>query len=94
LTKRAEAALLSKDADMRLAPPRTSDEKETTRLEAVSDGVMAIAITLLVIELHVQHIDAADTHLLDALRQQWPSYLAYVVSFGASGSPGSSITTC
>ena len=51
---------------------------ETNRLEAFSDGVFAIAITLLVLEIKVP---PPDTGLGAALLQLWPSYLAYVVSF-------------
>jgi uncharacterized membrane protein len=51
---------------------------DTTRLEAFSDGVFAIAITLLVLEIKVP---PPDTVLGVALLQLWPSYLAYVVSF-------------
>jgi len=51
---------------------------ETTRLEAFSDGVFAIAITLLVLEIKVP---PSDTALGAELLQLWPSYLAYVVSF-------------
>jgi TMEM175 potassium channel family protein len=51
---------------------------ETTRLETFSDGVFAIAITLLVLELGV----SAETHDLGgALLHIWPSYFAYVTSF-------------
>jgi len=49
------------------------------RLEAFSDGVFAIAITLLVLELGVS-ADAGD-HLLPSILHEWPSYLAYVTSF-------------
>ncbi len=49
----------------------------TTRLEAFSDGVFAIAITLLVLELTV-HPPGTPLHLL---AHEWPSYFAYVVSF-------------
>jgi uncharacterized membrane protein len=49
------------------------------RLEALSDGVFAIAITLLVLELAVS-ADAGDD-LLEAILDEWPSYLAYVTSF-------------
>jgi uncharacterized membrane protein len=49
------------------------------RLEAFSDGVLAIAITLLVLEIHVD--PAALEHPWRALADQWPSYLAYVTSF-------------
>ena len=51
---------------------------DTTRLEAFSDGVFAIAITLLVLEIKVP---SPDTALGAALFRLWPSYLAYVVSF-------------
>jgi uncharacterized membrane protein len=55
----------------------------TDRLETFSDGVFAIAITLLVLELDVP----SDTHgdLWHALLEQWPSYLAYLVSFAVIG---------
>jgi uncharacterized membrane protein len=52
------------------------------RLEAFSDGVFAIAITLLVLDLHVPRRDEIeDGGLLAALAHEWPSYFAYVVSF-------------
>ena len=51
----------------------------TERLEAFSDGVLAIAITLLVLDLHVPHTEQGD--LLHALWRQWPSYAAFFISF-------------
>ena len=57
-----------------------AEPRETARLEAFSDGVIAIAITLLIIEVAVPH--AADGgSLATALLRGWPSYLAYVISF-------------
>lgn len=53
---------------------------DTTRLEALSDGVFAIAITLLVIEIGVPHLNG-EQGLGDALRQLWPSYFGFAVSF-------------
>ena len=54
----------------------------TNRLEAFSDGVLAIAITLLVLELSVPEVT---DDLLGALIAQWPEYLAYLVSFATIG---------
>jgi uncharacterized membrane protein len=54
----------------------------TDRLEAFSDGVFAIAITLLVLGLAVPARDTLhDATLLAALGQQWPAYSAYLVTF-------------
>jgi len=50
------------------------------RVEAFSDGVIAIAITLLVLDLHVPE-PGSGTSLAHELAKQWPSYAAYVVSF-------------
>ncbi len=49
------------------------------RLEAFSDGVFAIAITLLVLELGVGA--GAEEHMLESLLHEWPAYLAYITSF-------------
>jgi len=51
-----------------------------TRLEAFSDGVLAIAITLLVIEIRPPEVHEGKS-LAHALWTLWPSYLAYLVSF-------------
>jgi uncharacterized membrane protein len=54
---------------------------ETTRVEAFSDGVLAIAITLLVLDLHVPVEATLQGSLASALAQHWPAYAAYVTSF-------------
>jgi uncharacterized membrane protein len=57
--------------------------RETGRLEAFSDGVFAIAVTLLVLELRAPL--PADLHageqLWEALWHEWPAYLAFATSF-------------
>ena len=53
---------------------------DTTRLETFSDGVFAIAITLLVLEIRVPHVEETES-LLVALLGLWPSYVGYAVSF-------------
>jgi len=50
------------------------------RLEAFSDGVFAIAITLLVLDIHVPD-PSTTADLAQQLGSQWPSYVAYGVSF-------------
>ena len=52
-------------------------EKQTTRLEAFSDGVFAIAITLLILEVRPPE----DGDLLKGLLHLWPSYLSFALSF-------------
>src|SRR3954451_13659328 len=56
----------------------------TTRVEAFSDGVFAIVITLLVIELRPPSVGAGES-LARALWHEWPGYVAYVVSFMVIG---------
>ena len=55
------------------------DETGTNRMETFSDGVFAIAATLLVLEIGIG--TGADEHLGRALLDLWPSYLAYATSF-------------
>jgi uncharacterized membrane protein len=71
--------------------PETAQERETQRLEAFSDGVFAITITLLVLEIKVPHLEEGAT-LSGALLRLWPSYAAYAFSFLMIGISGS-ITT-
>jgi uncharacterized membrane protein len=60
-----------------------SGVKETGRVEAFSDGVFAIAITLLILDVKVPELsDGAGTRdLLRALGRGWTSYVAYLLSF-------------
>jgi uncharacterized membrane protein len=60
-----------------------ADRFESGRMEAFSDGVFAIAITLLVLEISVP--DGAFDDLWRGLADQWPSYLAYATSFATIG---------
>jgi TMEM175 potassium channel family protein len=55
---------------------------ETRRLEAFSDGVFAIAITLLALNLQVPELIAATPHALaTTLAARWPTYLSFLLSF-------------
>jgi uncharacterized membrane protein len=56
---------------------------DTGRTEAFSDGVFAIAITLLVLDINVPESDFDD--LWQGIVHQWPSYLGYVTSFATIG---------
>jgi uncharacterized membrane protein len=55
-------------------------ESDTGRLETFADGVLAIAITLLILEVKSPHVPVGGS-LAHELVQQWPSYAAYAVSF-------------
>lgn len=54
----------------------------SSRAEAFSDGVLAVVITLLVLDLHA---DASKGDLAGQLRHAWPTFLAYLVSFFVVG---------
>src|SRR5262245_61186846 len=56
---------------------------ETGRIEAFSDGVFAIAITLLVLDINLP--PSAYEHLFRGFDDQWPAYLAYSTSFVTIG---------
>jgi uncharacterized membrane protein len=60
-------------------PASDTSKSDTGRVEAFSDGVLAVAITLLVLDLKVPHV--GDGSLWDALLKQWPAYAAYLTSF-------------
>jgi uncharacterized membrane protein len=55
----------------------------TTRLEAFSDGVFAVAITLLVLNLQVPQLKASliSSELVPELGKLWPKFLIYALSF-------------
>jgi uncharacterized membrane protein len=55
------------------------------RFESFSDGVFAIAITLLVLEIHLPAGAVGPREQLHALVEIWPQYLVYFVSFGTIG---------
>ena len=61
-----------------------TENKSLARLEMFSDGVFAIAITLLIIEIKVPPIDSIHSvkDLVRALAHLWPSFFAFIYSFG------------
>jgi uncharacterized membrane protein len=67
------------------------EEKETSRLEAFSDGVFAVAITLLVLNIKIPGMDLPPSHLPDdtllwqMLQNEWPMLAAYATSFATIG---------
>src|SRR5262249_52568319 len=63
-----------------------SQVREIDRIGAFTDGVMAIAITLLVLNLHVPHVASGDgTALRHGLLKLGPNLFAYAVSFAVIG---------
>ena len=61
--------------------PETQGELSTSRIEFFSDGVFAIAITLLIIEIKVPHLQHGAGDLGAALSNLWSHYFAYILSF-------------
>lgn len=69
---------------MTAADPSGDRPERSVRVDAFSDGVFAIAITLLVLEIKVPEVGrefGRDVSLGRELLHQWPSYVAYAVSF-------------
>jgi uncharacterized membrane protein len=63
-----------------------STEMNISRVEALSDGVFAVAATLLVLNIQVPHL--SPTHaaeVINGLLSQWPSYLSYFITFMSLG---------
>lgn len=58
----------------------TGTSKDTARLEAFSDAVFAIAVTVLVIELRIPDSEPS-VPLRESLVALWPSYVAYLAAF-------------
>jgi uncharacterized membrane protein len=54
---------------------------KTSRLEAFSDGVFAVAITLLVLEINIP----AGENLWHQLKEEWPSFASFFISFWVIG---------
>jgi len=63
---------------------RRQPELATARIEAFADGVFAIAITLLVLEIGVPHLGEGESMLV-ALGGLWPSLFGYVFGFWVIG---------
>lgn len=63
-------------------PGNNATEIPIDRLEAFSDGVFAIAITLLILEIGTE---GSEGSLAQRLGEQWPSYVAYAISFVVIG---------
>jgi uncharacterized membrane protein len=61
-----------------------NSKKQLQRIEAFSDGVFAIACTLLVLDLKVPHLEevALPGALWSALQGVWPNLVAFIISFG------------
>lgn len=75
-----------KQSEIGVALPLEQQDVGTGRLEAFSDGVFAIAITLLVLEVKIPDFSAIGptvkySSLAEFLAAQWPVYVAYLTSF-------------
>ena len=58
----------------------------TGRVEAFSDGVFGVAVTLLVLNIQVPHlVNAQASDVIAELVKQWPAYLSYFITFMSMG---------
>ena len=77
---------MSDEPGLRPAESATAEQERHSlpldRFTAFSDGVFAIAITLLVLEISVPR---GAVRVLPALREQWPDFLGYYISFAFIG---------
>src|SRR5262252_7942912 len=73
------------NAEDTASTPDRPNLRRTDRLEAFSDGIFAFAATLLVLDLAIPVTQHSEQHLLQALGDQWPGYLGYIVSFATIG---------
>jgi uncharacterized membrane protein len=57
------------------------------RIEALSDGIFAIVMTLLILEIHVPNLppNAPNVQVVPALLQLWPKFFTYAVTFVGLG---------
>jgi uncharacterized membrane protein len=60
--------------------PTAEPPKGNARVEALSDGIFAIAMTLLVLDIHVPAVEG-DGALFHALVENWPTYFAFLIGF-------------
>jgi uncharacterized membrane protein len=70
-----------------MSSPYSHDSTETDRLLALSDGVIAIAITLLVLDINIPKVSPGSTVtvLQKLITTQWPEFFAYLLSFFVVG---------
>jgi uncharacterized membrane protein len=64
---------------MAAEPSQEQELKETGRIEAFSDGVFAVAVTLLILTIRVP--SPGNLSLPQQVLNQWPFFLAYLISF-------------
>lgn len=78
-SEKTDATVPSRDPGTEIAPLENVRLSDTDRLEAFSDGVFSITITLLVIDIVRPEYEAG--HLWQRLVEQWPNYVAFLASF-------------
>src|SRR5918995_7013549 len=65
----------------------TTFEIGKNRIEALSDGIFAIVMTLLILEIHAPNLpsNASNVEVVPALVALWPKFVSYIVTFVSLG---------
>lgn len=83
--KPAQQRSLAPASDQEQAQELLERTRDPGRVMALTDGVFAIIMTLLVLEIHVPQLAAGESLSTAFLRDVWPSIVVFVISFVLTG---------
>ena len=81
----AQQQFLAPESDQERAQEVLERRRDPGRVMALSDGVFAIIMTLLVLDIHVPQLSAGESLSTAFLRQVWPNVVVFVISFVLTG---------
>ena len=81
----AQQRSLAPASDQELAQEVLERTRDPGRVMALTDGIFAIIMTLLVLEIHVPQLSAGESLSTTFLREEWPNVVVFVISFVLTG---------